>query len=207
MIVAEKIERAFGSTFVSEYLRSPLRVGAIVPSSEQLAAAITDGLSQTNAPVIELGPGTGVFTRALLDRGISPDQIAAIELNNNFVRRLSIECPDVTIVQGDAARVHRLTPFGANLARVLICGLPLLSMPTPCVVRVLKHSFCCLVQDGEFRLFSYSPRCPVPSRVLARLGLVAKRSTTVWRNAPPATVYVIKRTAPIASARQTEGVP
>jgi phospholipid N-methyltransferase len=189
-------DRPSGSSlllFGREWLRSPLGVGAVAPSSRALGRAITQGLSAESGPVVELGPGTGVFTRALLERGIPAARIAAIEASEGFAQALSRALPEVTVIAGDAARVRHLSPFGAGGAGVVVCGLPLLSMPPGKVLRILAGSFASLRPGGAFRLFTYGLSCPVPGATLGRLGLSAQRAATIPLNMPPASVYVLRR--------------
>lgn len=179
--------------FGREWLRSPLHVGAVAPSSAALARAITHGLTGDDGPVIELGPGTGVFTAALLERGIPPERIATIESNQVFAAALAKRYPQITVIGGDAARVRHVTPFGPAGAALVICGLPLLSMPPEKVLRILGGSLAALRPGGELRLFTYGLRCPISSAMRSRLGLVAQRTAFVLLNIPPATVYTLRR--------------
>lgn len=178
--------------FGGEWLRSPRSVGAIAPSSGYLAHAITKGLSKTDGPVLELGPGTGVFTRALMERGVLPEQIAAIEASEGFAITLAGQLSRVTVIHGDAASISQLTPFGPSGAALIICGLPLLSMPPAKVLRILSGCMRSLRQDGEVRLFTYGPRCPVSKVIRVRLGLVARRVAFVPMNIPPASVFSLR---------------
>lgn len=186
--------------FGREWVRAPLQVGAVAPSSARLARAITDGLTAASGPVIELGPGTGVFTAALLDRGIPADRIAAVESSPDFAAALARRFPRVTVICDDAARLRRLSPFGPGGASVIICGLPLLSIPPAKVLRILSGCLAALRPDGELRVFTYGPRCPVSRAMRARLGLMAQRGAFVPLNLPPATVHVLRRAAPRADA-------
>jgi phospholipid N-methyltransferase len=179
--------------FGREWLRSPLGVGAVAPSSLALAEAITQGLSDEHGAILELGPGTGVFTRALLGRGIPTTRIAAIEASEGFALALSRQLRGVTIIVGDAARVRCLSPFPRGEVGTIICGLPLLSMPQAKILRIVGGSFKALRRGGELRLFTYAASCPVPSGILDRVGLVARRSAFVPLNIPPASVYVLRR--------------
>lgn len=179
--------------FGREWVRAPLLVGALAPSSAALARAITAGMSVADGPVIELGPGTGVFTSALLERGIAPDQIATIEASGRFAAALALRHPDVSVIRADAARIRHLTPFGPAGAATVICGLPLLSMPPVKVMRILSGSFAALRPGGAFRLFTYGPQCPVSKTMRERLGLVARRTAFVALNIPPASVYSLER--------------
>ena len=178
--------------FGREWMKAPLKVGAVAPSSSGLARAITRGLSATDGPVIELGPGTGVFTSALLARGIPGACIAAIESSSGFASALTSRFPEVRVICADAARIRHLYPFHAP-TNVVVCGLPLLSMPSGKVFRILMGSFAVLRPGGSFRLFTYSARCPVPRVTLDRLGLVARRVAFVPLNLPPASVYDLRR--------------
>lgn len=179
--------------FGREWLRAPLLVGAVAPSSAALARAMTAGMSAADGPVIELGPGTGVFTSALLECGILPGQIAAFEASERFAAALALRHPEVTVIGADAARVRHLTPFGPAGAATVICGLPLLSMPPAKVLRILAGCFAALRPGGAFRLFTYGSRCPVSEAVRERLGLVARRTAFVALNIPPASVYSLER--------------
>ena len=179
--------------FGREWLKSPLRVGAVVPSSSSLARAITDGLTAADGPVLELGPGTGVFTEALLKRGIAGSDIAAIEASPGFAAALALRFPEVRVIAGDAARIRQLSPFGVGGAGVVICGLPLLSMPVSKRMRIMSGALDTLRPGGSFRLFTYGLRCPIPESVLDRLGLTARRASFVARNLPVASVYVLDR--------------
>ena len=179
--------------FGREWLRAPLRVGAVAPSSAGLAAAMTRALTNASGPVVELGPGTGVFTASLLLRGIPSAQITAIEAGEGFVVALQRRFPEVAVIHGDAVRVRHVVPCGPGGAGVVICGLPLLSMPPAKVLRIVAGCMTILRLDGELRLFTYGFRCPIPASILSRLGLVAQRKAFVPLNMPPASVYAIQR--------------
>jgi len=191
--IARNISASPISLFGRELFRSPRSVGAIVPSSAYLAHAITNGLSKTDGPVLELGPGTGAFTRALIERGVLPEQITAIEASEGFAVTLAGQLSRVTVIHGDAVRISQLTPFGPSGAALIICGLPLLSMPPAKVLRILSGCMRSLRQDGELRLFTYGPRCPVSKVIRARLGLVARRIAFVPMNIPPASVFSLRQ--------------
>ena len=187
--------------FLREWVRSPAGIGAVAPSSDALARAITAGIGPQDAPVIELGPGTGVFTAALIARGIAPDRLCLLEANARFAKVLSQRYPDVPVLSADAARLRHLSPFGAAGAGVIICGLPLVSIPRAKVHRILAGCVACLRPGGTIRLFTYGPRCPVPPAMLARLGLRAARIGFVAGNLPPASVYLLKQ----RTAAQSDG--
>lgn len=184
---------ASGWSFFLTWLRHPLRTAAVLPSGEALAAAMTAGIDPASAPVIELGPGTGVFTRALLARGVPQARIALVELGAEFVEPLRRQFPDATLVRADASRLGSLQFFDGEPAGAVVSGLPLLAMPPTTVRRVLDESFSRLRIGGAFFQFTYGFRCPVPPAVLDRLGLRADRVGVALRNVPPAAVYRIER--------------
>ncbi len=184
---------ASGWAFFRAWLRDPKRIAAIAPSSAALARAMTASIAPSCAPVIELGPGTGVFTEALLGRGVPEDRIALVEIGEEFARALRQRFPLATLVQHDASRLGTVQFFDGELAGAVISGLPLLSMTPARVRRVLQDAFCRLRPGGAFYQFTYGFRCPVPPRLLDRLGLKATRVAVALRNLPPAAVYRIER--------------
>ena len=181
-----------GRLFARAWGAHPRRVGAIAPSSRRLARLITSEISPHSAPVLELGPGTGVFTRALLGRGLAEDQLILVEQDPHFVRLLQRDYPDAWIVQMDAARLRQINIVDGEPAGAVVSGLPLLSMSMRSRIAVLQFAFRHLRPGGSFYQFTYGLRCPVPCPVLERMGLKATRMGSILVNAPPATVYRIR---------------
>jgi phospholipid N-methyltransferase len=182
-----------GWAFFRAWLRDPRRIAAIAPSSPARAAAVTASIAPGCAPVIELGPGTGVFTEALIGRGVPEHRLALVELGDDFCAALRARYPRATLVRQDASRLGALQFFDGELAGAVVSGLPLLSMTPARVRRVLQDAFSRLRPDGAFYQFTYGFRCPVPQRLLERLGLKATRTAITLRNLPPAAVYRIER--------------
>jgi len=180
-------------TFGREWLRAPLRVGAITPSSARLAKAITCGLSDKSGPIIELGPGTGAITREILACGVDPRNLAAVELGASFAQALRQKYPEIHVIEGDASEIAELSPFAKGTVGQVVCGLPLISLPVPTIEQILASSFEALKPDGAFRLFTYAPRCPVRSATLMQLGLRPQKLSRTLRNLPPAYVYELRR--------------
>ncbi|EHS52823.1 phospholipid N-methyltransferase [Rhizobium sp. PDO1-076] len=179
--------------FFLAWLANPLRVASIIPSSNQLARAITKEISGSTGLVLELGPGTGVFTRALLARGVAEQDLILIESGAEFVGRLRDQFPSAQLFQRDACSLRTIQLFGDRKAGAVISGLPLLSMSPRKVAAILRGAFHHLSVDGAFYQFTYGARCPVPRRLLDRLGLRAVRISTTYANLPPASVYRITR--------------
>ena len=183
------------TSFLQEWFRSPARIGAIAPSGSRLASAMTEGVSHATGPIVELGPGTGVFTKLLLERGVKPEDIAAVELASRFAGALRDQFPSIHVIEGDAAQVEQLSPFSNGTVGKVLCGLPLLSMPEETVASIVTGSFRLLRQDGSFRLFTYGASCPITKHLLERENLAAARISRTLLNVPPATVYEIKKNA------------
>lgn len=179
--------------FFRSWLNDPKRVSSVVPSSPRLAEMITSQVDPRMGPVIELGPGTGVFTRALVNRGVAPADLTLIELGEEFLPMLRKRYPEATILSEDAARLERLAPGNRRLHGAAVSGLPLLAMPPATVLRILSGTFRLLAPGGQFFQFTYGWRCPVPAPMLQRLGLEAHRVGVTLENIPPATVYRISR--------------
>ncbi len=184
-------------TFFRQWLKNPRGVAAISPSSQQLARQMMSELPRNARRVIELGGGTGVFTRALLGQGIAPADLLVLELNEELHQHLQRHFPQVHVACADArdlADVARTHGFhGQTPADAIVSGLGLLSMPRPTQQAILSSAFECLQPAGRFVQFTYGPANPVAKEVLEALDLTARRGSFTWWNVPPATVYVYSR--------------
>lgn len=186
--------------FLKAWLRNPRAIGAVAPSGSALARLMTQAVHPADDPVLELGPGTGVFTQALLKRGVPRTRLALVEADPQMAGRLEARFPGVRIYQRDAAQLETLpSPFGTERAGAVISGLPILSIPRPQVSAILAGTFQHhLRHDGVLYQFTYGPRCPFPGPLLRAFGLEAVRIGRVLLNLPPATVYQIRRASAVA---------
>jgi len=181
------------SRFLRAWLASPLRVAAIAPSGLSLARLMTQEITPDHGPVLELGPGTGVFTRALLARGIAEADLTLVELDADFAGLLRRRFPRARVIRGSAADLSAVALFPDRKAGAVLSGLGLLSMPAGTVRSILAGAFDCLRPEGVLYQFTYGPACPVPRSLLDTLGLRAERIGGTWANLPPASVYRIAR--------------
>ncbi len=188
-------------SFLRAWLRAPRRVGALAPSGPSLARLMTAQINHLDGPVIELGPGTGVFTRALLGCGVPAHRLALIEADPILAAALAQRHPHMRVLNMDAAQLGDAPPlFGNELASAIVSGLPLLSMPTEQVSAILRGVFeHQLHMDGAFYQFTYAPHCPVPRHTLEQLDLEAARIGSALFNLPPALVYCIRRRQHVAA--------
>jgi phosphatidylethanolamine/phosphatidyl-N-methylethanolamine N-methyltransferase len=125
--------------------------------------------------ILELGPGTGVFTRELLRR-FPHARVVVIEVNDVFASRLAATMPAVTVVTGCASRLdEHLATLGLTSADVaaVVSGLPLLSLPGDLPGRVLTSVGVALRPGRRYVQFTYSQR--------------------IWWNIPPACVLPFTR--------------
>lgn len=177
------------------WLRDPRSVGALAPSGPALARLMTAHVDHAHGPVIELGPGTGVFTRALLERGLPGHRLVLVETDAVLASTLAQRYPHARVLRMDAARLGRSSSlFGDERASAVISGLPLLSIPADKVEAIVEGVFERQLQDGgALYQFTYGLRCPVPRALRQRLGLEAERIGGAWLNLPPAWVWRIRQ--------------
>ncbi|MGC9127658.1 MAG: class I SAM-dependent methyltransferase [Acidithiobacillus sp.] len=171
--------------FTREFLRDPRAIGAVFPSSPYLARKMAGLVPAGDGFVLELGPGLGPVTRALLERGVAPADLILVERSPRMVAHLRRRFPGVEVIEGDAARLEDY--LGARgTARAIVSSLPLRSMPAS-VVRQILDQFPGISRPGTvFIQFTYHPRSSCHSiipQVFEHDG-----GHFVWRNLPPARV-------------------
>jgi phospholipid N-methyltransferase len=184
-------------TFFRQWLKNPMAMAALSPSGQQLTRQMIAELPHGTRRVIELGGGTGVFTRALIGHGIDPDDLLVLELNEALFQHLRTRFPKAHVVCGDARELRRVASadgfLGHGMADVVISGLGLLSMSKQMQADILRSTFDVLKPDGRLVQFTYGPKSPVSREILSDLGLSVRRGGFAWWNVPPATVYVYTR--------------
>jgi phosphatidylethanolamine/phosphatidyl-N-methylethanolamine N-methyltransferase len=142
-------------------------------------------------PIVELGPGTGPITEALVAQGIDPGRLVLVEFDATFCRLLRARYPSATVVQGDAYGLKRiLGNFLREPAAAVVSGLPLFTKPLRVRLHLLFEAFGLLLPGAPFVQFTYHAVAPFPTR-LDRVRVEA--SERVWMNIPPARVWVYRR--------------
>ncbi len=178
--------------FFRTWASNPLLLGAVTPSGPALAATMAAEVDPARpGPVIELGPGTGVMTEALLKRGIAPERLFLIEYEPGFCDLLRARFPGITVVQGDAYTLR--ATLGAHLTQApiaVVSSLPLITRPEPQRAALLAEAFALMPPGSPFVQFSYSLFSPVPLKFAPPHTL--KISPWIWRNVPPARVWVYR---------------
>jgi phosphatidylethanolamine/phosphatidyl-N-methylethanolamine N-methyltransferase len=191
--------------FFKAWFENPLRTGAVSPSGRFLArmmASYVDPASE--GVIIELGPGTGPVTQALIQRGVAPERLVLVEYEQAFCRLLRRRFPRCRVVQGDA---YNLPETLANLidepVAAVVSSLPLLTRQEPERLALLNQAFAMMGPKGSFIQFTYGMKSPVPKR--GKDGRACpfsfEPSPAVWLNLPPARVWVY-RNATETSARR-----
>jgi phosphatidylethanolamine/phosphatidyl-N-methylethanolamine N-methyltransferase len=177
--------------FISSWLHSPLKTGAVSPSSPALAKAMAAEIDlDIPGPVVELGPGTGPVTEAILARGVPPERLITVEYNPGFCRLVRKRFPGVNVVQGDGyALADTLGELGQKPLAAIVSSLPLMTRPMPVRMRTLIGALKLLRPGAPFIQFTYAMTAPIPPRP-ARYSLAA--SPRIWLNLPPARVWVYR---------------
>jgi phospholipid N-methyltransferase len=189
------------AVFGRALLAGPDKVGAAVPSSRALAARLARAVSlRGEGYVVELGAGTGSVTQALLERGVPPERLIAIELSEKMAGFLRERFPGVRVVRGDAARLSSLLHDELGLPRGsvkhIVSSLPLRSLPKPVVARIAAEVALVLGRRGRFIQFTYDLR---PRTNAALAAFKRAHTSLVWFNLPPARVDVFHARTPQVS--------
>jgi phosphatidylethanolamine/phosphatidyl-N-methylethanolamine N-methyltransferase len=178
--------------FIRSWIERPLTIGAVAPSSKMLARAMARYVDpHSDGPVVELGPGTGPVTAALVEAGVDPARLVLVEFNPAFCRILRARYPDATLVQGDAYSMRRLLEtLLLQPAAAVVSGLPLVTKPVRMRLRLIRDAFDLMLPGAPFVQFTYSVASPLPRRFG---GFSVEASERIWMNIPPARVWVYRK--------------
>ena len=180
-------------SFLLAWAAAPFRIGSVTPSSSSLAALMTSDIGPETGPVLELGPGTGPFTRALLSRGVREEDLTLIESDPDFAALLMRRFPAARIFEMDAVGLRHLSLFPRPVAGAAISGLPFRLISPHKTLAILEGVFANLRPGGALYQFTLGRRCPFDQSLLDRLDLEVTRVGHTFRNFPPATVYRVAR--------------
>ena len=180
-------------TFLVQYLRNPREVGSIIPSGPAAASLMTQEIEPDQAPVLELGPGTGAFTRAILARGVKPSDLTLVETNGEFCSRLRREFPGVHVHCMNAADLVKADLFGGRKVGAVVSGVPFLLLKPEEAEDILSSVFECMHPHAALYQVTYGFKAPFPAAVMRSLNLTTTRIGRTLLNAPPAAVYRLTR--------------
>jgi len=178
--------------FLRSWIEKPLHVGAVMPSGRLLARTMAQYVDiHAGGPVVELGPGTGAITSALIEHGIEQKRLVLVEYNPGFCALLRDRYPQAKVVQGDAYTLRdTLWNVLSVPATAIVSGLPLVTKPMPTRLRLVRDAFAALAPGAPFVQFTYSVVPPIPKSLP---GVSAEASERIWMNLPPARVWVYRK--------------
>jgi len=192
--------KAVGSTlhddlrFFRRWLRQPRLVGSVVPTSWRMAKRMASVIDLNSPlPVLELGPGTGVTTRAMLARGVDPQRIVSVEYSPEFVRKLRTDILGVEFIQGDAFDLE--TTLGKHAGSTFDCvisSLPLLHFPLARRIALMEDVLDRIPRGRPVLQFSYGLMPSVPR---GSGSYTVERLDIILRNIPPAQLWIYRRPA------------
>lgn len=189
----KKSSLADSARFIRQWVENPRLIGAVSPSGPALAKAMASYVDlKKEGPIIELGPGTGPVTQALLARGIAPERLVLVEYEQGFCHLLAERYPGVQIVQGDAYSLKNTLQNKLSAQPItVVSSLPLLVRPERDRVELLHQAFELMGPDGLFIQFTYGlTKSPMPMHAHSITGAyVGKGSAPILLNLPPARVW------------------
>jgi phosphatidylethanolamine/phosphatidyl-N-methylethanolamine N-methyltransferase len=178
--------------FLRSWIEKPLHVGAVMPSGRVLARTMAQYVEvDSQGPVIELGPGTGAITNALIAHGIDQKRLVLVEYNPGFCALLRDRYPQATVVQADAYALRdALWNVLSAPASAVVSGLPLVTKPMLTRLKLIRDAFVAMAPGSPFVQFTYSVAPPIPRSLP---GVSTEASERIWMNLPPARVWVYRK--------------
>lgn len=192
--IKKHIEMKYGDEirFFKGWIAKPKAVGAILPTSSYTANRMASIINRDSGlPVLELGPGTGVITKAILARGVAPEKIVSVEFSQDFYQHLQEAYPGVNFIHGDAFNLDEtLKHMGNQKFDAIISGIPLLNFPMTMRVNLLMNLLDRMADGRPVVQFSYGPSSPIapdPKRYRT------DRFAFIMRNIPPVQIWTYRR--------------
>jgi phosphatidylethanolamine/phosphatidyl-N-methylethanolamine N-methyltransferase len=178
--------------FLRSWIEKPLHMGAVMPSSKLLARTMAQYVDvDAEGPVVELGPGTGAITNALIEHGVDQKRLVLVEYNPGFCALLRDRYPHARVVQGDAYKLRdSLWKVLDVPASAVVSGLPLVTKPMLTRLKLMRDAFVALAPGAPFVQFTYSVAPPIPKSLP---GVSTEASERIWMNLPPARVWVYRK--------------
>jgi phosphatidylethanolamine/phosphatidyl-N-methylethanolamine N-methyltransferase len=178
--------------FLRSWIEKPLHMGAVMPSGRLLARTMAQYVDvESSGPVVELGPGTGAITNALIEHGVDQKRLVLVEYNPGFCALLRDRYPQAKVVQGDAYTLRdSLWNVLSAPAAAVVSGLPLVTKPMLTRLKLIREAFLTLAPGAPFVQFTYSVVPPIPKSLP---GVATEASERIWMNLPPARVWVYRK--------------
>lgn len=206
-MIKEKLEERFKTmkdsklAFMTQFIKHPGKVGAVMPSSNELAEQMVAPIYLNKVKVIvEYGTGTGVFTKYIRDRiDLSKTTFFSFEMNEEMVKIARQNIPDVEIYQDSAEKLREyLKKHDAKHADAIVSGLPWAIFPDELQENILYETVQGLKKGGVFTSFAYVHGLILPAARRFKEKLIkyfseVNVSPIIWKNIPPAIVYRCKK--------------
>jgi phosphatidylethanolamine/phosphatidyl-N-methylethanolamine N-methyltransferase len=178
--------------FFKGMMQGPKTVGSIVPTSSVTAKKMASVINlNSGLPVLELGPGTGAITKAILGRGVKPDKLVAIEYSTDFYEHLVRLYPGVHFINGDAFNLdHTLGALKGQIFDSVVSAVPLLNFPMQARIALLESLLDRLPAGRPVVQISYGPISPIIARP-ERYHI--QHFDFIVRNIPPAQLWIYRR--------------
>jgi phosphatidylethanolamine/phosphatidyl-N-methylethanolamine N-methyltransferase len=178
--------------FLRSWIEKPLHMGAVMPSGRVLARTMAQYVDIGSlGPVVELGPGTGAITSALIEHGVDQKRLVLVEYNPGFCALLRDRYPHAKVVQADAYTLRdSLRNVLSAPASAVVSGLPLVTKPMLTRLKLIRDAFVALAPGAPFVQFTYSVAPPIPKSLP---GVSTEASERIWMNLPPARVWVYRK--------------
>ena len=174
--------------FFRRFLKNPVAVASLIPSSPALGRLVARQVRrEPDEYVVELGCGTGAIPRALLDAGVPPERLIAVDLDSELLAVLREDCPQITVMECDAATITQcLPPEVVGKVGTVICGIPISLLPRRRQRRLVEEMLALMPPGHRFLAYTHRPVSPLPRR---ELGLQGECLARTLRNLPPASVW------------------
>ena len=180
--------------FFKGWIDKPKTVGSIVPTSSITARKMASIVNpKSGLPVLEVGPGTGVITRAILAQGVKPENLYAVEYSTDFVRHLRRLYPGVNVIEGDAFNLD--ATLGDRREMVfdsVVSGVPLLNFPVVQRIAYIESLLDRIPAGRPIVQLTYGPMSPIPA---GRGDYTVEHFHFVFRNIPPTQLWIYRRKA------------
>ena len=178
--------------FFKGWIDKPKAVGSIVPTSSITARKMASIVNpRSGLPVLEVGPGTGVITRAILAQGVRPENLYAVEYSTDFVRHLRQLYPDINVIEGDAFNLDATLGDKRDLTfDSVVSGVPLLNFPVAQRIAYIESLLDRIPEGRPIVQLTYGPLSPIPP---GRGDYTVEHFHFVIRNIPPTQLWIYRR--------------
>ena len=194
--LTQKLTRKFDDevTFFKGWMDGPKNVGTPFPTSAHTGRSMASHIDlASKLPVLEIGAGTGVITRAILKHGTPANRLYAVEYSAIFSTCLRHNFPEVNVIEGDAFDLDQT--LGENSGTVFDCvisAIPLLNFKPNERTAYIENLLDRIPTGRPVVQVTYGPLSPVPKGTGS---FTAARADFVFRNVPPAHIWTYKRQA------------